>query len=47
MTKMFSIVLLACTNLADLKQGIAIHREMITNGFQCDMFVDSALVGML
>jgi hypothetical protein len=29
------------------EQGIAIYRELITNGFQCDMFVESALVGML
>ena len=44
--KMFSIVLLACANLADMKQDIATHIEMITNGFQCDMFVKSALVGV-
>jgi hypothetical protein len=44
---MFSIVLLACANLADMKQDIATHIEMITNGFQCDMFVKSALVSML
>jgi hypothetical protein len=43
----FAIVLSTCANLASLEQGIAIHRELITNGFQSDMFVESALVGML
>eukprot|EP01018_Ginkgo_biloba_P015578 Gb_31319 [translate_table: standard] len=45
-SKTFAGVLPACTNLAALEQGIKIHEDIIRSGFESDVFVESALVGM-
>eukprot|EP01018_Ginkgo_biloba_P002767 Gb_08744 [translate_table: standard] len=42
----FASVLPACANLASLEVGMEIHEEIIKNGFQSDVFVESALVDM-
>eukprot|EP01018_Ginkgo_biloba_P002565 Gb_33726 [translate_table: standard] len=42
----FVSVLPACAHLADLQQGIEIHKEIIRGGLQSDVFVESALVDM-
>eukprot|EP01018_Ginkgo_biloba_P003198 Gb_11219 [translate_table: standard] len=42
----FVSVLPACANLAALEQGMEIHEEIITSGFQSNGFVQSALVDM-
>eukprot|EP01018_Ginkgo_biloba_P010349 Gb_07336 [translate_table: standard] len=44
--KTFASVLSACANLASLEQGMEIHEEIVQNGFQFDVFVESALVDM-
>eukprot|EP01018_Ginkgo_biloba_P026797 Gb_37510 [translate_table: standard] len=44
--KTFASVLPACANLAALEQGMEIHDEIIRNGFQSDVFLESALVDM-
>eukprot|EP01018_Ginkgo_biloba_P000320 Gb_38246 [translate_table: standard] len=41
--KTFATVLPACANLLDLEHGIEIHEEIIRNGFQSDILVESAL----
>eukprot|EP01018_Ginkgo_biloba_P003143 Gb_41645 [translate_table: standard] len=41
-----AIVLLACANLAALEQGKEIHKILIRSGFQSDVFVGNAIVGM-
>jgi pentatricopeptide repeat protein len=41
-----SSVLPACANLVALEQGKEIHRDVIKNNFQSDVFVGSALVDM-
>eukprot|EP01018_Ginkgo_biloba_P013167 Gb_21056 [translate_table: standard] len=42
----FASVLPVCAKLAALEQGIKIHEEIIRNGLQSDVFVESALVDM-
>eukprot|EP01018_Ginkgo_biloba_P013141 Gb_38249 [translate_table: standard] len=42
----FASVLPACANAAALEQGMEIHEEIIRSGFQCNDFVQSALIGM-
>jgi pentatricopeptide repeat protein len=42
----FASVLAACANLASLEQGMDIHKEIIRGGFQSDVVLMSALVGM-
>eukprot|EP01018_Ginkgo_biloba_P013169 Gb_21054 [translate_table: standard] len=42
----FATVLAACANSTALEQGMEIHENIIRNGFQSDVFVDSALVDM-
>eukprot|EP01018_Ginkgo_biloba_P002632 Gb_30097 [translate_table: standard] len=42
----FASVLPACANLAALQQGMEIHKEIIRNGFESDVFVQNALVDM-
>eukprot|EP01018_Ginkgo_biloba_P017091 Gb_24879 [translate_table: standard] len=42
----FASVLPACANLAALEHGKEIHRGIIRNGFQSDVFIGSALVNM-
>eukprot|EP01018_Ginkgo_biloba_P031329 Gb_01246 [translate_table: standard] len=45
-TETFSSVLPSCANLIALEHGKAIHEDIIRSGFQCDVFVGSALVDM-
>eukprot|EP01018_Ginkgo_biloba_P001659 Gb_20197 [translate_table: standard] len=45
-SKTFTSVLPACSNLAALEQGREIHEEIIRHGFQCDIFLGSALIDM-
>eukprot|EP01018_Ginkgo_biloba_P008721 Gb_40380 [translate_table: standard] len=42
----FANVLLACSDLAALQEGKQVHEVIIRSGFQCHIFVSSALVGM-
>eukprot|EP01018_Ginkgo_biloba_P012923 Gb_21951 [translate_table: standard] len=42
----FASVLSACANTAALEQGLEIHDEIITKGFESNVFVHSALVDM-
>eukprot|EP01018_Ginkgo_biloba_P020180 Gb_23075 [translate_table: standard] len=42
----FVCVLPACANLAALEHGKAIHQDIISSGFQSNVFVGSALVDM-
>eukprot|EP01018_Ginkgo_biloba_P003261 Gb_27381 [translate_table: standard] len=42
----FASVLPACAHLADLEQGVEIHEGIIRSGFQCNVFVENALVDM-
>eukprot|EP01018_Ginkgo_biloba_P001708 Gb_40749 [translate_table: standard] len=42
----FASVLPACAELAALEQGKEIHEEIVESGFQSDVFLESALVGM-
>eukprot|EP01018_Ginkgo_biloba_P013191 Gb_32451 [translate_table: standard] len=42
----FASVLPACADLAAMEPGIEIHQEIITNGFQSDVFVGNALIDM-
>eukprot|EP01018_Ginkgo_biloba_P013168 Gb_21055 [translate_table: standard] len=42
----FASVLPACANLAALEEGMEIHEEIIRSKFQCNVFVQSALVDM-
>eukprot|EP01018_Ginkgo_biloba_P002564 Gb_33718 [translate_table: standard] len=44
--KTFASVLPACAKLAALEQGMEIHKEIIKNGFQSNVFVGNALVDM-
>jgi pentatricopeptide repeat protein len=44
--KTFANVLPACTNLAALERGLEIHGDIIRNGFQSHLFVESALINM-
>eukprot|EP01018_Ginkgo_biloba_P002434 Gb_04611 [translate_table: standard] len=45
-SKTLASVLPACANLTALEQGMEIHERLIRSGFQCDVFVESALVDM-
>eukprot|EP01018_Ginkgo_biloba_P013166 Gb_21057 [translate_table: standard] len=45
-SKTFATVLAACADLADLEQGMEIHRETIRCGLESDVFVGTALVDM-
>eukprot|EP01018_Ginkgo_biloba_P011334 Gb_02266 [translate_table: standard] len=45
-SKTFASVLQACANLAALEQGMETHEEIIKSGFQSDVFVANALIGM-
>jgi len=45
-SKVYINVISACANMASLEQGLAIHEEIIRSGFQYDVFVGSALVGL-
>jgi pentatricopeptide repeat protein len=42
----FSSVLPACASLASLEEGVEIHRQIISSGFECDAIVGSALIDM-
>eukprot|EP01018_Ginkgo_biloba_P002764 Gb_31266 [translate_table: standard] len=42
----FASVLPACASLASLEHGMKIHEDVIRNGFQCNVFVESALIDM-
>eukprot|EP01018_Ginkgo_biloba_P003212 Gb_06361 [translate_table: standard] len=42
----FASVLPACANLAALEQGMEIHDDIIRNGFQSNVILESALVDM-
>eukprot|EP01018_Ginkgo_biloba_P003188 Gb_16072 [translate_table: standard] len=44
--KTFASVLPVCANLEDLEQGTKIHEEIITSGFQSNVFLQNALVDM-
>eukprot|EP00253_Pinus_taeda_P001092 PITA_01092 len=44
--KTFVSVLPACASLAALKQGLRIHKDIIRSGFECDVYVASALIDM-
>eukprot|EP01018_Ginkgo_biloba_P007732 Gb_21237 [translate_table: standard] len=44
--KTFASVLQACANLAALEQGMEIHEDIITSGFDSDVVLESALVDM-
>jgi len=43
---MFSSVLLACRILASLKHGMEINEEIVSGGFESDVFVMSVIVDM-
>eukprot|EP01018_Ginkgo_biloba_P016965 Gb_22517 [translate_table: standard] len=45
-SKTFATILVACANLADLEQGMEIHRETIRCGSEFEVFVGTALVDM-
>eukprot|EP01018_Ginkgo_biloba_P031910 Gb_25359 [translate_table: standard] len=42
----FPSILPACANLAALEHGKEVHEDIIRNGFQCNVFVGSALIDM-
>eukprot|EP01018_Ginkgo_biloba_P034623 Gb_37261 [translate_table: standard] len=42
----FAVVLPACANLVALEQGKEVHEVIVRSGFQCNVFVGSALVDM-
>jgi pentatricopeptide repeat protein len=44
--KTFASVLPACASMVALDQGIEIHEEIVTRGFQSDVFLEGALVDM-
>ena len=45
--KTFDVVLLACTNMKTLEQGIEVHEDIMRNGFHFDAFGETILVDVI
>ncbi|KAL5973536.1 hypothetical protein ACLOJK_030187 [Asimina triloba] len=42
----FTFLLKACTGVSGLDDGVAIHREIVQKGLECDVFIGTALIDM-